>query len=142
MTPEFVGAVVDTLLPGDAGGADGEPPLPPASATGIDLSALIESRSAVLEAIARQAGGAEAFIAAAEPARIATIQAIERAMPDAFRTLLSALLADYYESPVVLAAMGWRTDPPQPQGYAMSDLSDAAFERLARVQARGKLWRK
>jgi hypothetical protein len=95
----------------------------------------------VFDAIAKQAGTAEAFVAAAEPTRIAAVQSAERAMPDAFRALLSALLADYYESPRALAAMGWRTDPPQPQGHAMPDFGDPTSERLVRVQARGKLWR-
>ena len=141
MTPAFIAAVVDTLLPGDSGGPAGEPPLPSASAAGIDLGALAESHSAVFEAIAKQAGGAGPFIAATEPARVAAVQAIERAMPDAFRALLSALLADYYESAPVLTAMGWRKDPPQPRGHAMSAQAAAMAERLSRVQARGKLWR-
>src|SRR5262245_31591113 len=142
MTPEFIAAVVDTLLPGDSGGPTGEPPLPQGSAVGTDLSVEVESRSTVLEAIAKRAGGAEAFIAAAEPARNAAVQAIERAMPGAFRALLSALLSGYYESPVVLAAMGWRTDPPQPQGHAMPPQNTPTTEQLGRVQARGKLWRR
>jgi hypothetical protein len=96
----------------------------------------------VFNAVAQQTGNAEAFTAAAEAARIAAVQAIERVAPDAFRALLSALLSDYYESDPVLAAMGWRTDPPQPQGHGMPAISDAAHVRLGRVQARGKLWRK
>jgi hypothetical protein len=141
MTPAFVTAVADTFLPGDSGGPDGYPPLPPASQAGIDLASIAKAHGAVFDAIAKQADTAEAFVATAEPGRVAAVQSVERAMPDAFRALLSALLADYYESPPVLAAMGWRTGPPQPQGHAIPEFSDAAFERLARVQARGKLWR-
>ena len=95
----------------------------------------------VLEAIAKQAGGADAFNASSEPARIAVVQAIERAMPDAFRALLSALLADYYKSPSVLSAMGWRTDPPQLQGHEMQPSGGAMAQHLARVFRRQKLWR-
>jgi hypothetical protein len=141
MTPAFIAAVADTLFPGGSGGPDGYPPLPPASTAEIDLAALAKTHEAVFEAIAREAASAAAFTAAAEPARIAAVQATERAMPDAFRALLSSLLADYYESAPVLTAMGWRADPPQPRGHPMLPLDDVATERLGRVQARGKLWR-
>jgi hypothetical protein len=142
MSPMFIAAVVDTLLPGDSGGSDGYPPLPPASAAGIDLTGIATSHSAVFNAVAQRTGKAEAFVSAVESERIAAMQSVERAMPEAFRVLLSALLADYYQSPPVLNAMGWRADPPQPQGHAMPEISDAAFQRLGRVQARGKLWRR
>jgi hypothetical protein len=141
MTPAFVAAVADTLLPGDAGGSDGHPPLPPASRAAIDLAGIAKVHGAVFDAIARQAGTADAFSFAAEPARIAAVQSVERAMPEAFRALLAALLADYYESASVLAAMGWRSDPPQPSGHVMPEHGDAAVQRLDRVQARRKLWR-
>ena len=141
MNPAFIAAVADALLPGDSGGPAGEPPLPPASMAGIDIAAIAQTHRAVFEAIAMQCNGAEAFAAATEAARIAAIQAIERAMPDAFRTLLSALLADYYESPPVLNAMGWRSEAPQPQGHTLPRLGEAAFEQLGGVRARGKLWR-
>ena len=95
----------------------------------------------MLQAIAKEADSAEVFTAADEAARIATVQIIERAMPEAFRALLSALLADYYESPFVLSAMGWRTDPPQPQGHEMQPSGGAMAQHLARVSRRQKLWR-
>jgi hypothetical protein len=141
MNRAFIAAVVDTLLPGDAGGLEGEPPLPRGSAAGIDLAALAKSHGPAFEAIARQAAGAEAFAAAAEPARIAAVHAVERAMPDAFRAMLSALLADYYESEPVLHAMDWRGDPPQPQGYVMPAQDAATTEWFGRVRQRRKLWR-
>lgn len=141
MNAAFIAAVVDTLFPGDSGGPAGEPPLPKASAAGIDLGTLANAHDSVLQAVANEAGSADAFSASSEPARIAVVQAIERAIPDAFRALLSALLADYYESPSVLSAMGWRTDPPQPQGNSLPAQDPATAERLKRVQARGKLWR-
>ena len=142
MNAAFVAAVADTLLPGDSGGADGYAPLPPASAAGVDLAGIANAHSAVLDAVAQQIGNAEAFLSAVESARIPVIQSVERAMPEAFRALLSALLAAYYEAPPVLAAMGWRTEPPQSLGHRMPEISDAAHVRLGRVQALGKLWRK
>ena len=141
MNAAYVAAVVDTLLPGDSGGAGGEATLPPGNAAAIDIGVLARSHDVVFEAIAKQAGGADAFSASSELARIAVVQAIERAMPDAFRALLSALLADYYESPSVLSAMGWRTDPPQPQGHTLNVNNSRMPERIGRVRARSKLWR-
>lgn len=141
MTPAFIAVVIDTLLPGDSGGPKGEPPLPTGSAAGIDLATVTRSHSPVLEAIAMQAGGADAFAADAEGARIAVIQSIEGAMPDAFRALLSALLADYYESAPALIAMGWRYDPPQPLGHEIAQDRGAMVQRLERMRHRGTLWR-
>jgi hypothetical protein len=88
-----------------------------------------------------QSNGAEAFTAAMESARVAAIHSVERAMPNASRALLSTLLADYYESPPVLTAMGWRAEPPQLGGHAMPEQVAMTAERLNRVRSRGKLWR-
>ncbi|MFM9841391.1 MAG: hypothetical protein ACKVOI_00325 [Dongiaceae bacterium] len=140
MSASFIAAVVDTLLPGDSGGPEGEAPLPKASAAGINL-ALVIAHDAVLQAIAKEAGGADAFIAADEPVRIAAVQTIERAMPEVFRALLSVLLADYYESEPVLRAMKWRHDPPQPQGHQLCFRHPAIKDAIYRVHSRGKLWR-
>jgi hypothetical protein len=141
MNPAFICAILDTLLPGDGGGPAGEPPLPPASAVGIDSDALIRAHHQALDAIAAEVGGAAAFAAASEPARMAAVQAVERAMPDAFRALLSAILADYYETASVLAAMGWRAEPPQPMGHGMPTGDDVVLARLDRLRRREKLWR-
>ena len=141
MNAAFIAAVVDTLLPGDSGGRAGEPRLPPGSTAGIDLSALFDARGAVFEAIAKQAGGADAFIAGGEPRRIVAVQATERAMPEAFRALLSTLLADYYESTPVLSAMDWRAEPPQPRGHQLKLSDGATAQHLEHVRSRQKLWR-
>ena len=141
MNAAFIAAVVDTLLPGDEDWRSTRPPLLPGRAAGIDLRALAEAHIPVFEGIARQVDGPDAFVSGTDVARVAAIQAVERAMPQAFRALLSALLADYYESVPVLLAMGWRTDPPQPWGNTMPAQDPATTERLKRVQARGKLWR-
>jgi len=141
VTPAFVAAVVDALLPGDSGGPSGEPALPRGSAAGIDIGVLAHVHRVVFDAIAKQSGGSAVFAATVEPARIAAIQAIERTMPEKFRALWSTLLADYYESAPVLTAMGWRSDPPQPQGHNMPVDDRAMAERLNRVRRRSKLWR-
>jgi hypothetical protein len=141
MNAAYVAAVVDTLLPGDSGGPEGEPLLPKASAAGIDLGALANAHDSVLQAVAKEAGGTDTFIGAGEPVRIAAVKAVERAMPEAFRALLLALLADYYESQPVLRAMEWRYDPPQPQGHELYIIHPAIKGLIHRVHSRGKLWR-
>lgn len=135
MSPEFVAAVIDMLLPGDEA-------LPRGTAAGLPVPAYAEPHRTVLDAIAAQAGGADSFIGADEAARANAVRAVERAMPDAFRALLTAALSDYYESEQVLAALGWPTYSPQPMGHAVSAMDDATAARLDRVARRGRLWRR
>jgi hypothetical protein len=132
MTPEFLAAVIDTLLPGDGA-------LPSGTAAGLPLTSYAESHRPVLEAIAAHAG--ESFIQAGEAARATALQAVERSMPDVFRALLTAVLSDYYESELVLTALGWPSHPPQPTGHAVAVIDDATAARLDRVARRGRLWR-
>jgi hypothetical protein len=133
MTPDFLAAVIDTLLPGDDA-------LPSGTRAGLDPAAYIASHRAVYDAFAAQAGGTEIFVAD-ERARATILQTVERAAPDAFRSLLTAVLSDYYEAPAVLAALGWRSEPPQPTGHMMPRLDDPTADHLERVRQRGKLWR-
>lgn len=128
MTPEFLAAVIDTLLPGDDA-------LPAGTRAGVVLGA--DTHARVLVAVVTQAGGADAFARAPEPARVTILQAVERAQPEAFRTMLVSALFEYYASAPVLAAMGWRSDPPQPLGHELPS-SDTGPDR---VRARGRLWR-
>ncbi|MBI3763213.1 MAG: gluconate 2-dehydrogenase subunit 3 family protein [Chloroflexi bacterium] len=122
MKPEFLSAVVDTLLPGDDA-------LPTGTNAGVTAK-LVEHLSstatrdrdaylAVLHAIAEKAGGEDVFALADEATRIAVIETVEKEMAGAFRSLTSLLLADYYEADSVLIAMGWRVEPPQPQGHSL-----------------------
>ncbi len=134
MTPEFLAAVVDTLLPGDD-------VLPSGTCAGVPLTAYAESHRPVLEATVAGAGGIEPFTRADETARATVIRDAERTAPDAFRALLTALLSDYYESEAVLTALGWRSDPPQPTGHVLGAMDDTTTARLAHVARRGRLWR-
>jgi hypothetical protein len=134
MTPEFLAAVLDTLLPGDD-------VLPSATRAGLDPVAYAAQHRAVFEAIAAQAGGLEPFVRADENARNMAVRAVERAAPDIFRTLLTIVLSDYYEAPSVLAALGWRSEPPQPTGHAVPAMDKSTTQRLDRIRRRGKLWR-
>ena len=134
MTPEFLAAVIDTLLPGDDA-------LPSGTRAGLDPAAYAASHRAVFDAFAAQAGSFERFIGADEGARTTAVTAVERALPDAFRALLVAVLSDYYETPALLTALGWRTDPPQPAGHTVANLDKSTAEGLERVRQRTKLWR-
>ena len=66
---------------------------------------------------------------------------MQREAPEAFARLLTAALPDYYETPVVLNALGWRSEPPQPKGHIVPAMDDTTRARLERVISRGKRWR-
>jgi hypothetical protein len=134
MTPEFLAAVIDTLLPGDEA-------LPSGIRAGLDPAAYVAPHRAIFDAIAAQTGGAEFFVRADESTRSTVVRAMERATPDTFRALLTIVLSDYYEAGAVLAALGWRSEPPQPTGHRVAPLDDSTMERSERVRRRSKLWR-
>ena len=141
MTPVFLRAVVDTLLPDEAGTRTDRPQLPSGSAAGVDLGKYAEALQPILQTIVMAAGGAPAFLEAPEARRIEILQSAHRQTPDAFARLLGALLPDYYEAPVVLSALGWRSEPPQPQGHVVPAMDDATRARLERVRLGRRLWR-
>ena len=139
MTPEFLSAIVDTFLPGD----HGAPPLPTGIAVGVVMKLKLvagpdRAIDAVLQAIASAAGGEEAFVRADAAGRIASVRRVETEMPGPFRALVGLLLQDYYEADAVVLAMGWRADPPQPEGHPLAPFDDAL---LAPVKRRGRMWR-
>jgi hypothetical protein len=141
MTPAFLAAVIDTLLPDEQTAPAESAALPAGSMVGLDLDVYANAHRRVLGAIVAEAGGDELFLHADEATRATILRAVERAAPDAFRALLVTVLSDYYETPAVLAALGWRMDPPQPTGHAVPTPQDLAAGRLAFAQRRGKLWR-
>ena len=134
MTPEFLAAVIDTLLPGDDA-------LPSGAKASIDPGVYADAHRAIFDSVAAHAGGDQLFTHADESARVGILKTVERVMPDAFRALLVTVLSDYYETPPVLAALGWRIDPPQPTGHVVPSLDGPTAERLERVRQRVKLWR-
>ena len=133
MTRAVLLAILDTMFPGD----DGEPPLPPASEAGLDLAKL----ERLAEPIAAALGDAEAFLAAAPADRVARLRIVELNASAAFKSLLAEILASYYESPPVLAALGWRVAPPQPHGHELPPNDDESFRALEKVKRRNQLWR-
>lgn len=140
--PSFLGAVVDTLLPGD----DGEPPLPTATAAGVRerLGVRIvrgrdaDAHLAVLEAIARRAGGEAAFVRSDPATRAGTLRAVEAQGRQAFGRLVAIALEEYYDAEPVILAMGWRVEPPQPLGHQVRPLDEALLDPVRR---RGRMWR-
>ena len=133
MTRVMLLAVLDTMLPGEAG----QPPLPPASEAGLEFATLELLAEPVVAALSDR----DAFLMAAPADRVAQLRIVELNVPDAFKALLAEALASYYESPPVVAALGWRTAPPQPHGHDVAPNGEATWRGLEKVKARGQLWR-
>jgi hypothetical protein len=95
-------------------------------------------RDVVLQAIAKAARGEDAFLRADAAGRIASVRQVEVEMPGPFQALVALVLRDYYEAEMVLLAMGWRTEPPQPQGHVLPPFDEALLEPVKR---RGRMWR-
>jgi len=134
MSPAFLYAVLAALLPGDG------TRLPGGAAAGIDLLAY-DAAASVLDLIAAAAGGEAAFLSASPAARHAALAAAEACSPEQFRRFLQPILADYLETPAVLAAFGGSATPPQPGGRALAEMDRQTLAALERVRARGKRWR-
>jgi hypothetical protein len=132
---DFIGALLDVLLPGD--GAS----FPGARALGIGLAVQPGAAGGVPALIAAAAGGEAAFLAATPAARRAAVAAFEASAPEDFRRFLQPILADYCESAAVLEAFGGSAAPPQPEGRRLTEMDDEALRALERVRARGKIWR-
>ena len=135
MSDALLTAVLDTLLPGDDGVA-GPAPLPPASRVIADLAPLQSLAQALLDQLV-----ATKFLAADHAARADMLRALERSAPEEFRRFLDRVLAAYYQDPAVLAAFGWRDEPPMPRGHALAGEDAATLLLLDRVRARGPIWR-
>lgn len=133
MTRVLLLAMLDTMLPGDAD----QPPLPAASEAGLDLANLERLAEPMIAALADR----DAFLTAAPADRVAQLRIAELNAPAAFKALLTEALANYYEAPPVVAALGWRTAPPQPHGHDVAPNDDAIWPMLDKVKARGERWR-
>lgn len=129
MTPDFLAAVIDTLLPGDE-------VMPSGTAAGLDLHAIAAAHSQFLDMIA-----SESFTQGDTEARVQALTSAEDGMPDAFRAFVAAILADYFETVPVLAALGWRSDPPQPHGYELPRFEKEVASLLAKAKLRPRSWR-
>ena len=136
MTDGFLEAVLDTILPPEAGMG-----LPSGTGAGLDTGRYEAVARPVLPIVLEAAGSEESFLAAAAEARRTAVEAAEHQDPEAFRALLALLLPDYYESEAVLNAFGWRAEPPQPQGHRLAITDETISEALERVRRRDKIWR-
>jgi hypothetical protein len=96
------------------------------------------TRDVVLQAIASAAWGEEAFVRADVAGRLASLRQVEAEMPGPFQALVALVLRGYYEADVVLLAMGWRAEPPQPEGHVLPPFDEAL---LGPVKRRGRIWR-
>lgn len=134
MNPEFLAAVIDTLLPGDE-------VLPNGTRAGVKPSSIAGGHLDLLDAIAVRAGSAETFVKLDASARATLIHAVEHERPDSFRALLVLVLTDYYESAAVLAALGWRSEPPQPTGHGISSADHRTQKMIDRIRQQDRLWR-
>lgn len=130
MTGAVLVALLDTLLPG----ADG---IPAAAQAGLDHAALRPHADPLLDEL-----GKMDFAAADSAARIALLQSLQQSRPEAFRRFLEAVLAAYCQAPAVLAAFGWRSEPPMPRGHLPAGDDQAALGLLDAVRARGPIWRR
>ncbi|WP_163362134.1 hypothetical protein, partial [Klebsiella aerogenes] len=84
----------------------------------------------VLAAIGREAGGQQSFAGAGVAQRMRALEAVEQAQSGPFRALVQAVVADYHERPQVLAAYGWRVEPPQPLGHRIEAADAEAWAGL------------
>jgi len=134
---ELLDAVLDRLLP-----AVDE--LPGAGELGIGAAIATDPLSArrpgdVATVLGRLPGGFRALPGAERDAALAEA---ERALPDAFATLINLAYNAYYLDPRVLARVervsGYRARAPQPAGYALEPLDERL---LAPVRGRAALWR-
>lgn len=92
----------------------------------------------VLDAVARTAGGEAAFVRAGSARRAATVRAVEPELPDAFAALVLGMVEDYYDADAVLLALGWRVEPPQPNGHPLPAFDGSL---LSAVRERAPMWR-
>lgn len=129
MTSEALRNLCDLLLPGDEAG------LPSGSHVPEVMRSLLDSPSPIKSLALAHPDFADA------DKRLALLITIEQDHPQAFRDFVLSLIKPYYESGEVLAAMGWRSAPPQPQGHTVAPMDETLKPDLAEMIERGRLWR-
>lgn len=144
MSPDFLDAVLTTMLPGGEVGSGRVLPDPAALGLGSRLADHLGAHpwrvqlAEALAAIAAEAGGEAAFVAADATRRTELLRRAEQAESQPFGLLVHIAVADFYDHPQVVTAFGWRAAPPQPTGHTLDPLDP---ELLAPVRARGPIWR-
>ncbi len=117
---EDLEAFVDTLIPGDA-------LFPSASQVGVHQ--VLAERMRVYRAdsidqlISALADDGSSFKTRSPQQRVRIVRRLERAEPEFFAFILSAVYLAYYQHPLVVRAIRWLgheyNDAPQPEGYSM-----------------------
>lgn len=132
MTP-FLHALADTLLPADEARA---------CPGGGEVAAVVAALAAHAEPLDRvEALCGPGFAQATDAVRRDRLLDVESKAPDAVRALATAALHAWCADARVLESFGWRAEPPQPGGHAMPETDQQTWNRLARVRARGAIWR-
>lgn len=141
MSPAFLAAVIDTILPGEPEIAADGLPLPRGSEACRLSAEHVDAHRSVLQLILNRGGGDFGFVDAGNGERTAVLAAIEREASAPFRRLVVDLLQDYFDSPSVLKAMGAHTHPPQPRGRDLAATDNDTIALLESVRAKGTIWR-
>jgi hypothetical protein len=133
---ELLAAVLDTLVPADAG-------FPPAGAIALEhvRSAVVasgETEALLGRALRAIAEAAPDFSTLGADEREALLREIERTHPDAFDALVRYTYAGYYSHPEIVTRLGLTPGPLHPRGHR---IQDAELPDLARVTSRGPLYR-
>lgn len=136
-------AILDELIP-----PSGDGRIPGAGALGI--AAFFPKAGAyapdplgtvteILNAVASQAPN---FLTLDQPAKVAVLEAVQRAHPEQFTTLLQLSYMGYYSQPSIRPLFGVGAHPVHPKGYAVSSESEELLDELTGpVRARGQAFR-
>lgn len=141
MSPTFLAAVIDTILPGEPEVAADGTPLPRGSDVCRLSTERVKVHRPVLELIMDRGGGEAVFVSAGSGERTAVLAAIEREASVPFRRLVVDLLQDYFESATALESMGAHAHPPQPRGRDLAATDKNTIALLNSVRVRGRIWR-
>ncbi len=131
---ELLVEILDTLIPPSEDGR-----MPGAGEIGL-AAAVREQTQASADVIAAGLAAAEAggFSSLDLAGRVALLRELEPSQPAFIATLLFPTFSEYYRHPQVLVGLGLEPRPPHPKGH---ELEAGNLEGLARVRARGKLYR-
>ena len=136
---EFVGAILDLLIPPRADGrVPGAGALGLAETVAADLTAdasygsRVESGLAAVRDAARERNP-EGFLALAGEDRLAVFRAQQQEHPALERGLVHYLYLAYYQHPMVLVGLGQPARPPFPEGY---EIEQTDPELLALLESR------
>ena len=139
----LLAAVLNRIIPAE-GNAPGAGNVGAGEAIEADIAASPEERRLFLDGVSevdlvawrtRDRG----FLDLEEGARDEVLRAVEAENPSFFSFLVTRTYRAYYTNPVVLAALGIESRPPQPLGHSLPAFDPSL---LARARERGPVYRK